>query len=411
MNNWFRKDMKVKIVSIVLAVIFWLYVSNVSNPFMSKTFYNIPVTIENEDYLEQNGYTIKNTFRNYIDVTIRGRKDAVENVRSTDFATTLDFAQISGVSDKKIQLTEPICIKKDVIIESYNPTSIDIQLARNKTGTFAVDLESNISMKPGYVLLKTTVSPETMPIFGEEAIIDSVESIKASLELKDLDRDVTKQVQCKVYNKAGKEINSLSNDLKVTVKAEVAKEVSVSLVTRGRLATDYVETLRVIDPVKVLVTGPVEVLAGLTDLKTEQVDITGINNNFTATIPLVVPEGVKLVNPSKDITVNISIEKLVIGNVALTANDVSILNAKNDGTLVYEIASKEMVMQFKGRQADVDAVKIDALKPAVDVSGLLEGTHRLPLNISTPAQAKLVQRVYVEVRIAKTPETNETPEP
>ncbi len=404
-GNWFKKDLKIKILSVLLALLFWIYVTNATNPFTSVVIYNVPVSVINQDFLEQNNYTLKNTLRTYIDVTIRGRQDVVSKIRSTDFETTLDLSQITSVNDKKLKLSEPVCLQKNVTIESYNPPEIDIQLARNKTGAFEVELVSSITMKPGYVLLNTAVAPDRIPLFTEEAIIDSIGSIKAYLELTDLDRDVTKQVQCKVFNKSGKEIASLSKDLRVNVMVETAKEVPVSLVTRGRLANSYIETQRLIDPVKVLVTGAPEILEKLTDIKTEQVDIESIDGDFTGTVQLVIPEGVKLVNSPEEIDVFIDIEKLVIRGFEFTKDEISILNAQNDGTLVYDISTEKVIVQFRGRQSDVDSISATALRPAVDVSGLGEGTHRLLLNINMPDKGNLVQRVYVEVKIMKTPET------
>lgn len=410
MSNWFKRNLNIKIISILVAVVIWLIVTNNTNPFISRTIYNVPVAVENEEFLQQNGYTLKNSPRNYIDITIRGRQNAVDKVKATDFEATLDYGQIESVNDRKLEISEPVCLVKDVTIESFNPAAVDIQLTRNKTGTFPVELKTNIKAKEGYVVLKTTVSPEMMPIYGEESLIDSVDSIKANLELQDVDRDITKNVQCIVYNKEGKEISSLSNDLKVAVTVEVAKELPVYPVTRGRLADDYVETLRVIEPDRVLVTGPAEILEKLTSIKTEQLDIDNIRANFTKSVQLVVPEGVKLVNSPDNITFNISVEKLVIKNIELLKSDISILNARNDGTLVYEILTESVQLQFKGRQADADAVKPELLKPAVDVMELGEGTHKLPLNIIMPPQLKLLQNVNVEIKIAKTPETEDPQE-
>lgn len=405
MSNWFKRNLNIKIISILVAVVIWLIVTNSTNPFVSRTVYNVPVIFENEEFLDQNGYTLKNSPRNYIDITIRGRQNAVDKVKATDFEVTLDYEQIQSVHDKKLEISEPVCLVKDVTIESFSPARVDVQLTRNKTGTFPVELKSNIKTKTGYVVLKTTVSPEMVPIFGEESLIDSVDSIKASLELQDVDRDITRNVQCTVYNKEGKEIRSLSNDLKVAVTVEVAKELPVYPVTRGRLANDYVETLRVIEPDKVLATGPAEILEKLTNIKTEQIDIDNIKANFTKSVPLVIPDGIKLVNSPDKITVNIGVEKLIVKNIELSKSDISILNARNDGTLVYEILTESVQLQFKGRQADADAVKPELLRPAVDVTELGEGTHKLPLNIVMPPQLKLMQKVNIDVKIAKTPET------
>ena len=408
-NNLFKKDITIKVISVLIAIVLWLIVSNSTNPFNTTTFKDIPIKFENESYLDQNGYIIKNKYKTNIDVTVRGRQEAIDKVRTSDFEASLDFSQIKSINQKTLKITGPFCSQKGVTIVATNPPAIDVQLARNKNGTFPVELKSNVTMKPGYVLINTTMTPDSQSFLAEESIIDSVDTIKANLDISNLDRDTTQTVVCKVYNKQGNEIPSLSTGLKVSVTLQVAKEVPVSLVTRGRLATDYVETLRVIDPVKVLLSGPADALSKLGDIKTEQVDIDKINSNFTTTAPLVVPEGMKLVNSPKDITVNISVEKLVVREIELSSDDISILNGINDGTMNYEIKTEKLTVKIKGRQPDVDALKLYDLKPAVDVSGLTEGTHNLPLNINLPSQLKLMNQGVVEVKVAKA--ETQTPPP
>ncbi len=409
-NNWFRKDMKTKILSILIAIFTWIIVSNLTNPMISRVFINIPVTILNEDFLGENDYTLKSPVRNYVDVTIRGRQETIDKIKTSDFVAIADYSQIASVSDRFLELTQLDCLQNGVVIESYTPTTIPIQLARNRIGTFDVVLEENITMKPGYVLLDTTLSQSTTQIFGEESKISSVGSIKALLDIKDLDRDTTRQVQCKVYDKAGREIPEFGKNLTVSVKVEVAKEVPISLVTRGRLAADYVETSRLINPETVLVRGSAEAMEAVKDIKTEQVDIDTIDSNYTSSVALVVPEDLELVNSPEEITVNINIEKLLVRNIEFGKADISILNARNDATLVYEIMSDRVLLQFRGRQAELNAIRPEALRPAVDVSDLGEGTHKLKLSINVPGQVKLLQTVYADVKISKTPEIEEPPD-
>ena len=226
--DWFKKDIKIKVLAFLVALLFWLYVSNVTNPFKTITIYNVPVTEVNKDFLSQNNYDLKNQPRTFIDITIRGRQDVVEKVRSTDFEVYLDYSQIQSVNDKKLAFSEPVCLFKNVTIESYNPKEIDIHLTRRKTEYFAVEVVSNVSMKPGYVMLRASVRPEEVPVINDEAIVDSIASVKAFLELSDVDRDtVVRQVQCKAFDKDGNEITGLDL-MKVDVTIETAKEVPVS---------------------------------------------------------------------------------------------------------------------------------------------------------------------------------------
>jgi YbbR domain-containing protein len=406
-GDWFKKDIKIKILAFFLALLFWLYVSNVTNPFKSVTIYNVPVTVVNEDYLSQNNFELKNTPRTFIDITIRGRQDVVDKVRPTDFEVFLDYSQVMSASVRKLALSEPLCLFRNVTIESYSPKEIDIQLARKKAGSFYVELVPNITMKPGYVMLQAIVTPEKVPVYMEEAIVDSIGSVKAFLELTDIDRDtVVRQVQCKAFDRAGNEITGLDL-MKVDVTVQTAKEVAVSLVTRGRLAANHIEIQgnRVVEPAKVLVRGAPEILEELKEIKTEQVDIDGLDKDLSIAAPLVIPEGVELVNSPQEVRVSLDVEELVLRSFEFTNDEISILNALNDGTLTYEIITEKVLVQFRGLQAELANIVPSSLRPAVDVADLGEGTHRLQLNMNLPQAGNLVQRVYVEVRIARTPDT------
>ena len=51
MNELMKKDISIKAVSIFLAVLFWLYVLNVDNPYQLKRI-PVQVKIENESSLQ-----------------------------------------------------------------------------------------------------------------------------------------------------------------------------------------------------------------------------------------------------------------------------------------------------------------------------------------------------------------------
>ena len=287
-------------------------------------------------------------------------------------------------------------------IVSYNPNKIDIVITKIKGNTFPVEIIPNVTLKQGYKIIKITPSAETVTLQGEEAIIDSVDSVKAALDIKDLDRDVTKRVDCKVFNKDGKEITSLSRNLNVEVKIEVAKEVPVTLVVNGTPDKDYTEVMRSISPDKARITGPPDILAGISELKTEPVNIDNIKKDLNVTGTIKLPPGVKMAaDQPKEVTVNIVVEPLVLKDFTIAGGDIAINNANSDGTLNYEIKTESVKVQLKGRSSELNALNVAGLGPAIDVTGLEEGVHKIPLNIVLPSQVKLMEDVLIEVKVAK----------
>jgi YbbR domain-containing protein len=397
----FKSDITIKIGAVLIAILFWVYVYNNSNPFTSRTFSNIPLKIENEAFLADNGYIIKNKYKSSIDITIRGRQDAVNNVQSGDFEAILDFSKIKSLDDKTLAIDGPYCNQKDVVIESPQSPTIDIQLARKVSNSFTVQLVNNITMKPGYKILKTTVNPDKITINDEEDLIKSIASIKAVLDTNNLDRSLSEQVVCRVYNGDGKEINGISRSLNVDVSVEVAKEVPVTLVTKGKPSADFIETMRQVTPQTVLITGPADQLAKITDIKTEPLDIENLSRNLNAAPVIKLPAGIKFASTPQDIAVSITVEKLAVKDFNVSGSDIQIANPIADGTLKYEILTGNVPLQLKGRISDLDAINVASLLPSVDVGTLTEGTHKQPLSIVLPDQVKLLQDAFVEVKVTK----------
>lgn len=51
-----KNNMWMKILSVVIAVLIWLFVANTNDPVVTKRFYSIPVKVMNEDALTKRGY-------------------------------------------------------------------------------------------------------------------------------------------------------------------------------------------------------------------------------------------------------------------------------------------------------------------------------------------------------------------
>jgi len=395
MRELLKKDISIKAVSILLAVLFWLYVLNVDNPYVLRRI-SIPLKIENESALQEKGLVLKNKINPTVDITVRGREEIVNNLSSNDFVAVLDFSKIKSDSDKYLRVEGPYHNIKDIAIPVVSPRVINLELEKISKNSFPVEVKLEGNLKENYKILNFTVTPEYVTFEDVESLIKNVASVRSVVDINGLDRDIDRKIECKVYSKDGKEITSLSKNLTVNLKLEVAKEVPITLVVNGRPAEDYVETLRTVTPQKALIKGTPEVLARVSELKTEPVDINDIRQSLSTNAKLNLPEGVVLVDMPREVAVNVGIEKLVNREINIAREDIAVLNA---GLMNWEIRTENVVITVKGRQIDVDSLGISSLRPTVDVQGLEEGTHTVPLKINLPSSCKLIGEYQVEVRI------------
>lgn len=399
MKDLFNKDITIKIVSVLIAILAWLAVLNTSNPYETETFHNIPLTVENENFLEENNYVLKNQYKNSIDITIRGRRDVIRRVRDRDFEAILDFSQIKSANDRYLEITGPFCNVKDVDIVHYNPDRIEIILSRVMEKTFPVTLESNISTKAGYSVLEVTSNVNTVKLEGEEVLLNSVDKVIANVELKNLDRDVTAGVNCTVLNKEGKEIRSLSKNLSVDVSVRVAKRVPVDVTLSGSPANNFVVKDQTLSPNFAYITGEPNAVEKIEKINTKIVNIKDISTDLNATTELVLPEGVKLAPETpKEFKVFISLERIVAREIDIDYNDISILNGVTDGSYLYRIKPENLTVHLTGRESILDALNINTLNPRIDVENLTEGTHMPKLLMKLPDHVS-AQETFVELEI------------
>lgn len=402
MNEPLKNNITIKIISVLIAVLFWLYVINLENP-VSSTKFTVPLKVENESSLLEKGLVLKNRYQTTVDINVRGRKEQIDKLRSNDFEAKIDFSKVKSVDDTVVKVDGPYHNINNIKAELTSPGEIRIDLEKIQNRQFSVNVETPGTLKPNYSLIKVTPSPNVISLEDKESLINSVASVKAIVDISDIDRDTKiSNVPCKVYNKKGVEIPELGKNLSIDVTLEVAKEVPITPVIKGKPHADYVEIGRNFSPLKALIAGPPSVVSKISELKTEPVNIDNIDKNTSISGLIKLPEGVSLVDTPKEVMVNIVVEKLVEKEFNILKDNIALLNGETDGSLNYEIKTESVTVVIKGMQADLNNLSENSFNPVASVEGLKAGTHKVPLDINLPSSVKLVKQQNIEVKITNT---------
>lgn len=407
MKDFLSKDTTIKIFSIVAAVLLWLYALNSSDPFNTRKFY-VNLRIQNEDTLAEKGLVLKNKdFRRNIEVLVRGRTEALRNLTSDDFTAILDFGKIESEKDTKIRIDGPYYDTNEITILDINPQVIEVELERLKKKSFPVDVQVEGELQAGYKVVGLSYAPEFVEIDDMESVIDTVASISTIVDVSDYTGIVDIKKDCKVYNKDGKEIPSLSKNISVNVRVEIAKEVPIKLEVKGSPAQDHFEETRNITPGKALIKGSPEVLAKVAELKTEPVDIANAKENISVTSPIILPQGVTLVDTPQEVKVNIYIEKNETREFNYTRDEIDLINTVDDNSIEYQIKNEVITVRVKGRQSRLNGLRKNDISLRVNMAGYKEGNHKVPLDVILPAGFSRVGEQFIEV-IAKKIDNEDT---
>lgn len=409
----FNKDLTTKITALLLGILLWFIVLNINDPYIEKKFY-VELEVKNEYNLAQkNLYLVNKNYRKTVEISVRGRENATNNISPSDFDVVLDFSKIKSVYDSSIKLDGPYYTKNDkqVTLIGMSPEEIPVELENIARQDFVIEVELKGIPKKSYKVLKVSTEPEYITIQDRESLITTIKGVKALVDINNIDRDkkIIRQT-CFAYDENGEEISSLGNQFTIDVFLEVGKEIGIVPIISGEPAEEHIFTGFHASEETAIIKGPIEILENLNELNTEQIKIDGLNENRGYTTSIKLPENVKLYNMENEIVVDIVIEKLQEKEFVINSRDIEIENIDYMDTLEYEILTEESKLLIKGRSIYLNSVSISSLTPHVDVKDLKEGTHILKLITAPLPELEIIEIPNIEIRIFKT-ETQETSTP
>src|SRR5690554_4778221 len=105
MKEKLTRNIGLKILSVILAALLWLVITNVNDPVMYETFSDMPVTILNEDLINTSKQSYEIIEGETVDFKVAARRSIIESLRKSDFDVTADLANLSNVNAVNITIT------------------------------------------------------------------------------------------------------------------------------------------------------------------------------------------------------------------------------------------------------------------------------------------------------------------
>ncbi|MCJ7814147.1 MAG: CdaR family protein, partial [Candidatus Atribacteria bacterium] len=143
-KNWFLKNIDIKLLSLFLAIILWLYIAGGENPIV-ENFIDISLTKSNlsEDLV------IKE-FPTNVSMGIKGPKNILNNISSHQIIGTVSFSEINteGLYKLKVEVVAP----KGTQITRIIPPEIKVEVEKVLTKEIEVEYSLIGVPEKGYSL-------------------------------------------------------------------------------------------------------------------------------------------------------------------------------------------------------------------------------------------------------------------
>lgn len=294
-QNWNNKTMM--LLSVLLAVLLWVYVTNVQNPIKEQEF---RVAVDTRGEVPPD-ITISGLPKT-VTVRVQGKNAQLTGIRPADFQAVVDLSNLTeGTNNRPIQITPPSGLQ----IVQVNPARVDIVADRVVQKQFPVKIVLKGEAASGYSVAEPVVQPTAVMVRGASSLLKDINNVEVTVDVTGAKQNIEQTLQ--VLLPQG--LSAVPDRVKVLVPVtRTMPNRTLQITPRyvGNPAEQYQIVKVIPQPATVLVYAPLEVLRDMETIYTESIRIEGISENTVREVRLLVPEGVEEIIPSKvEVTIQV----------------------------------------------------------------------------------------------------------
>ena len=313
MDNWKNKQkVIVQLVCVLLSFGLWIYVTNIENPIKSYELNKVPVEIKNSDNLKSSGLTLSPNQNFYVNLKIEGSSQDLFSIDKEDFKISVDLNELvlkKGENKVMVRIEEA---PQDIKIKNSTGLIIRINTEEYKTKEVPVKSKINVISKSGYYVATPIFSPDIVLVSGPESLVDKVKSVVAEAEESNVVKTIIKNYTVIPVDDNYKEVIGVQLSQKwveATIEINEGKTVPIKINVIGTIQNDLKLKSISSDTTEIGITGPKSILDSISEIGTENIDISQIKDNTSMEVKLKIPDGILIHNGQNNINVNILVEK------------------------------------------------------------------------------------------------------
>lgn len=395
------KEINIRIISVIFAMVLWLYVASEQNPMEYKNLKEVHVQLINLESVAKSGMVIQDEQVYKVDVTLQGKRSILSEVKATDIRVEAD---LRGFNQKGVN-SIPVEVKgvpTNIELIDFTPKNIKVALEPIISVQVPVGVNATGRPKDGYTSLQPVVTPGEVLVKGPESLVSNIKVQTAALKLDGAEEDVRGILPVKVMDQDGNEITGVEispNIVEVNVPVRRTKEVKVDVAIQGEPAQGYEIVSILQDRQTVVAYGEQNLIDGIESIATKPVNIAGIEQNASYQAELIIPEGVSIIGNIGKINVNVSIEKIVTKN--LTIERITPVNIGKGLRIEDNSELPRVEMTLEGTESIINRITANDITIYVDLKDLGRGTHNAPLQVDLPdgVSGKALQPDKVEIEL------------
>ncbi|MBO5274173.1 MAG: hypothetical protein J6I45_06125 [Clostridia bacterium] len=385
-----RGDFIAKILCVLFAFLFWLYVMNEDSPTFEKLFTDIPIEIINID--PDSNLSVISGYDNTVDITLVGKRRDVLNVESADLRAYVDASAITEAGTATLEIITEVPGN----LRETEKTKSSVRIYFDEKDSVQVPVEvvmTEFSLADGYELGDTVPNIEEVTVTGPAVQLSAIDSAQVvlsglgrltdsliatgSLQLVDAQGEVLTSPYLKLQTKS----------VSVNIPVYITKEVPLTVAYKHGYFNDSNAEVTVI-PSTILLKGEASVLNGIDELMIATIDEKKTSEETTSH-KIELPAGTESIHGIQYVQYKVTLKNT--STKQLVIREFSVNNPNN---LKYELAVDSITLTMRGETRYVSFISAASVDAYVDLSNLSNVTGNVTVPVTFTVNSMYNGYVY-----------------
>ena len=386
LKSFFTKNIAIKVLSLMFAILLWGYVLMTQNPPRVKTVTDVTVSIEGEADLTTRKLTLRGDRAALLeDVSVRVRTELTSyaDISADDITASINLSRITSTGKHTVRIHAKSS-SGDVV--SVSPSEIEVEIDTLTTRNIPIEIHEEGELPEGYWAGDVQLDSATVLLEGQGPDLEKIVKEVGKIDLTNRTDRLNQSIMLALYDKEGNVVESsilFGGMPTVVAKQEILPSKLVPIDVDGAIIgrEELPENFEIasygtsLESTLVRIVGDADVIQKIESLSLEPVDVTGCTESIQQELAINVPEGVRIIGAdSVNLQVTIREKTAVLEFTELPIEIVG-LARKQTATLSQELAN----VTFSGRVSLLAGITRGDVKVYADVTGLAAGTHDVKL--------------------------------
>lgn len=320
MINKLKYNSKIKIISLLSAMVLWMYVMAIVDPEETKLFENIPVTITNKNELNERDLVIYPEQDLTTNIYVTGKLSNLKKVTKDDINV---YGQINNPLEGNNEIYLKVSTSQRVNYDFKNPVMIvTLEKIISEDKSIKVDITGSGKNNVDNIMLQDNI--DKVSISGPRSLVNKVKRVVGTVKVSGESNNFSQSIKLEPVDANGKvvegvELEKDSVNVNIILLAQKTVPIILKLSDNSESGVNYTMSQNT-----VTIKGKKDIVDSINNIETQPVKLSEILPGTSKDIYLQVTSGITI--ETKYITINKNSEENTLEEYTYTAKDIEIRN-------------------------------------------------------------------------------------